>query len=88
LLVLISLKGMSVLRGLSIGSLLALKVAVIDDLQASVVLLLEGPEALLLLSLLLKKGLLDDLLVSLVKNGGLLLVVESLKVIRLNTVGG
>lgn len=77
---------MSVLSGFSIGSLLALEVAVIDDLQASVVLLLEGPEALLLLSLLLEKGLLDDLLVTLVKNGGLLLVVESLKVIRLDAV--
>ena len=77
---------MCVLCRLSIGSLLALQVAVIDDLQASVVLLLEGPEALLLFSLLLKKGLLDDLLVTLVKNGGLLLVVESLKVIRLDSV--
>jgi hypothetical protein len=84
--VLISLKSMSVLSGFSIGSLLALEVAVIDDLQASVVLLLEGPEALLLLSLLLEKGLLDDLLVTLVKNGGLLLIVESLKVIRLDAV--
>ena len=77
---------MSVLCGLSIRSLFALEVAVVDDLQASVVLLLEGPQALLLLSLLLEKGLLDDLLVTLVKNGGLLLVVESLKVIRLDSV--
>ena len=77
---------MSVLSGFSIGSLLALEVAVIDDLQASVVLLLESPEALLLLSLLLEKGLLDDLLVTLVKNSGLLLVIESLKVIRLDAV--
>lgn len=77
---------MSVFCGLSIGSLFALEVAVIDHLQASVVLLLEGPEALLLLSLLLEKRLLDDLLITFMKNGGLLLVVESLKVIRLDAV--
>ena len=57
---------MGVLCGLSHGSLLALQVAVIDDLQASVMLLLEGPEALFFLSLLLKKGLFDNLLVTLV----------------------
>ncbi len=79
---------MSVLCGLSHASLLALQVAVVDDLQPSMMLLLEGPEALFFLSLLLKKGLFDDLLVTLVKDGGLLLVVETLEVIWLHTVGG
>jgi hypothetical protein len=83
--VLLTLKGVSILGSFSHSSLFALEVTVIDDLKTSVMLLLKSPKAFFFLSLFLEKGLFDDLLVTLVKNGSLLLVVKTLKVVWLNT---
>jgi hypothetical protein len=51
------------------------------------VLLLKGPQTLLLFALLFQERLLDNLLIALMENGSLLLSIESLEVIRLNTMG-
>ena len=61
---------------------------VINDLKASVLLLLQCPEPVFLLSLPLKKCMLDELLVTLVKNGRLLLIIETLEVVGLDSVRG
>ena len=61
---------------------------VINDLKASVVLLLQCPEPVFLLSLSLKKCMLNELLVALVKNGRLLLIIETLEVVGLDSVRG
>jgi hypothetical protein len=84
----ILLFGMSFFGRLSDRSLFSLKVAIVDDLQTSHVLLLHSPETLLFFSLLLEELLLDQLLVSLMKNGSLLLFIESLEVIGLYSVRG
>ena len=49
-------------------------------------LLLRGPQTLLLFSLLLEQMLLDQLLVALVEDSRLLLIVQSLEVVRLDSV--
>ena len=61
---------------------------VINDLKASVVLQLECPEPVFLLTLPLEECLLDDLLVTLVKDGRLLLIIEALEVVWLDSVRG
>ena len=76
---------MSVLSGLCHGSLLALLVAVGKDLLAAHMLGLKSPETLFFLSLLFEKGLLHELLISLVKDSILLLLIEALEVIGLDT---
>jgi hypothetical protein len=68
--------------------LLSLEVAIVNDLQASHVLLLNSPETLLFLSLLFEELLLNQLLVSLMKNGGLLFIIKTLEVIGLHSVRG
>jgi len=78
----------SLLSGLGHASLLSLEVAVVDDLKAAHVLLLKSPQALLLLALLLEKRLLNELLITLMKNGSLLLGIKALKVVGLDTVRG
>jgi hypothetical protein len=45
-----------------------------------------GAGALFFLALLLKKGLLNDLLITLMQNGCLLLIIQALKVIGLDSV--
>lgn len=77
---------MRLLGRLSHGPLLPLKIAVVDHLETSHVLLLRGPQALLVLSLLLEEMLLDQLLVALVEDSRLLLIVQSLEVVRLDSV--
>jgi len=52
------------------------------------VLLLECPEPVFLLSLSLEECLLNDLLVTLVKDGRLLLIIEALEVVGLDSVRG
>jgi len=76
----------SLLYRLSNGSLLPLKIAIIDDLHASHMLLLHGPESFLFLALFLEKLLLNQLLVSLMEDSGLLILIKTLEMIRLNTV--
>jgi hypothetical protein len=86
LLELILLNSVCFLGGLSYRSLLSLKIAIVNNLKTSHVLLLLGPQALLFFSLLLEKLLLDQLLVTLVHNSSLLLIVKALEVIGLDSV--
>jgi len=79
---------MGVFSGLGHSSLLALHVSIIEHLLPADVLLLDGPQSLLLFPLLLEQALFYKLLVSLVEDGLLLIRVESLEVIGLNTVRG
>jgi hypothetical protein len=81
----ILLFSMSFFSGLSDRSLLSLEVAIVNDLKTSHVFLLNSPETLLLFSLLLEELLLNQLLISLMKNGGLLFFIESLEVIGLHS---
>ena len=77
---------MSLFGSLSQSSLLSLQFTIIDDLHASHVFLLHGPQSLFLLPLLLKQLLLDNLLVTFMKNGSLLLIIETLEVVGLHAV--
>ena len=86
--VLLPLQCVRLLRRLCHRPLLPLQVVVINDLKASVVLLLECPEPVFLFSLPLEECLLDDLLVTLVKDGRLLLIIETLEVVGLDSVRG
>ncbi len=72
---LLHLLGVRFLGRLCHRPLLPLQVAIVDDLKAPVVLLLECPQPVFLLPLPLEKCLLDDLLVALVKDGCLLLII-------------
>jgi hypothetical protein len=69
------------------AALLSLEITVVNDLKAAHMLLLKGPQTLLLFALFFQERLLDNLLIALMENGGLLLSIETLKVIGLNTVG-
>lgn len=84
----ILLFSMSFFSRLSDRSLLSLEVAIVNDLQTSHVFLLNSPETLLLFSLLLEELLLNQLLISLMKNGSLLFFIKSLEVIGLDSVRG
>jgi len=77
---------MSILCCLSHASLFALEVTVVDDLETSELLLLLSPKALFFLALLFKKGLLNDLLITLMQDSCLLLIIQALKVIGLDSV--
>ena len=65
---LLPLQDVHLLNKLCHRLLLPLQIIYIDDLQASVVLLLESPQSVFLLTLPLEECLLDDLLVMLVKD--------------------
>ena len=84
----ILLFSMSFFSRLSDRSLLSLEVAIVNDLQTSHVFLLNSPETLLLFSLLLEELLLNQLLISLVKNGSLLFLIKTLEVIGLYSMRG
>jgi hypothetical protein len=80
--------GMCLLGRFSYHSLLPLHLSVIQYLHSSHLLLLQGPQLLLLFFLLLHHLLFFELLFPFVHNITLLLIIESLEVIRLNTVIG
>ena len=75
------------LGALSDASLLALEVSIVEDLKLPVVLCLDGPESLLLCRHLLEELLFDELLLTLMQDGFLLVLIQALEVVALDSVG-
>jgi len=74
------------LGGLGDASLLALQVSIVEHLELPVVLSLDSPQPLLLSCHLFEKLLFNQLLLPLMQDGVLLFLIETLKVVALDSV--